>query len=54
VVCPNVHAQFTYANVEQHFDQDGWLRKVKFNQDEYDVFQIIDKIKEEFEKEIHY
>jgi len=54
VVCPNVHAQFTYANVEQHFDQDGWLRKVTFNQDEYDVFQIIDKIKEEFEKEIHY
>ena len=56
VVCPNVHAQFTYANVEHHFDQDGWLRKVKFNQDEYNVFQIIDqiKVKEEFEKEIHY
>jgi len=54
VVSPNIHAQFTYANFIQHFDNDGWLRKVKFNQNEYTVFQIIDNLPKEFEKEIHF
>jgi hypothetical protein len=54
VVSPNIHAQFTYANFEQYFDNDGWLRKVKFNQDEYTVYQIIDKLPKEFQKEIHF
>lgn len=53
VVSPNTHAQFTYANVEQYFDDEGWLRKVKFNGDEFNVFQIIDNLPQKFEKEIH-
>ena len=31
VVSSNVHAQFTYARVEEYFDGRGWLRRVKFN-----------------------
>lgn len=54
VVSPNIHAQFTYSAVRQKFDSDGWLRKVKFNQDEFSVFQIIDKINTDFYKETHY
>jgi len=54
VVCPNIHAQFTYASVQEYFDEDRWLRKVKFNNDEYVVYHIIDKIPKKFEKEIHY
>lgn len=54
VVSPNVHAQFTYANVEHYFDNEGWLRKVKFNRNEYQVFQIIDKLQSTFFKESHY
>jgi len=53
VVSPNIHAQFTYADVRQKFDRDGWLRKVKFNQDEFSVFQMIDKVNIDFIKEIH-
>ncbi len=54
VVSPNIHAQFTHANKEEFFDEEGWLRKVKFNQDQYFVNQIIDKLPKEFEKEVHY
>ena len=54
VVSPNVHAQFTYTNVEEIFDKEGWLRKVKFNKDEYPVKQIIDSLSKGFEKEIHF
>lgn len=54
VVSPNIHAQFTFANVEHTFDDNGWLRKVKFNLEEHDVFQIIDNLPMQFEKEIHY
>ncbi|MEO8399114.1 MAG: HNH endonuclease [Ignavibacteriaceae bacterium] len=53
VVSPNVHKQFTYSNLEQFFDNEGWIRKVKFNEDTYTVFQIIDKLPRFFEKEIH-
>jgi hypothetical protein len=53
VVSPNVHSQFTYANLEQKFDKEGWLRKVKFNTHSYNVFQIIDSLPKIFEKEIH-
>jgi len=31
VVSPNVHAQFTFAAVDQTFDEAGWLPQVKFN-----------------------
>ena len=54
VVSPNIHAQFTYAVVEEYFDGDGWLRRVKFNDQEFLVNHIIDKIPKKFEKEIHY
>lgn len=53
VVCPNIHAQFTYANTEQFFDSDGWLRMVKFNNDEYKVKQIVDTLPKSFQKELH-
>jgi len=54
VVCPNIHAQFTYAKVKEFFDQEGWLRKVKFNNEAYIVTHIIDQIPTKFEKEIHH
>ena len=54
VVSPNVHAQFTYAILEQQFDSDGWLRGVKFNDGFFKVNQIIDKLPKYFEKEVHF
>jgi hypothetical protein len=54
VVCPNIHALFTYAYVELYFDEEEWLRRVKFNNEEYNVIHIIDKIPNKFEKEIHF
>jgi hypothetical protein len=53
VVSPNVHAQFEYANVEERFDEECWLRKVKFNEREFSVKQFIDNIKITFSKEVH-
>jgi hypothetical protein len=54
VVSPNVHAQFTHSKLKQYFDNEGWLRKVNFGGDTNAVFQIIDKLPNIFEKEIHY
>lgn len=54
VVSPNIHAQFTYANLEQFFDRDGWLRKVIINNHEYKVKQCIDDLPRSFEKEVHF
>ena len=54
VVSPNVHAQFTHANVQQSFDNQGWLRAVKFNEEDYTVFQRIDDLQRTFQKEIHF
>lgn len=54
VVSPNIHAQFTHANLKQFFDNDGWLRKVRFNEETHSVFQIIDRLPKSFEKEIHF
>ena len=54
VVSPNVHAQFTYANLKEFFDEQGWLRHVKFNNDEFIVKQIVDNIPIKYKKEIHY
>lgn len=54
VVSPNIHAQFTYSNKVEHFDDHGWLRRVKFNEEEFNVFQFIDQIKQkQFVKEVH-
>ncbi|MEW5798399.1 MAG: HNH endonuclease signature motif containing protein [Bacteroidota bacterium] len=54
VVSPNVHAQFTYSNTEEYFDNEGWLRKVKFNDDEFFVRQAVDFIAKDYFKEVHY
>jgi hypothetical protein len=53
VVSPNVHAQFTHAKVEHMFDDDKWLRAVKFNDERFDVFEKIDCLQKTFAKEIH-
>jgi len=53
VVCPNIHAQFTFSNVEHFYDEENWLRKVAFNHQEFGVFQKIDAMPKFFEKEIH-
>ena len=53
VVCPNTHAQFTYSNVKHDFDKYGWLRKVKFNNEPNNIFQIIYELPSFFEKETH-
>jgi len=45
LVCANCHRQFEFANVERFFDERGWLAKVRFNQSEYLVKQVIDEIK---------
>lgn len=54
VVSSNIHAQFTYAFVKEFFDNDGWLRRVKFNDKMFVVNHIIDKIPKRFEKEVHF
>jgi hypothetical protein len=53
VVSPNTHAQFSYAFVEVSCDDDGWLRRVKFNDTEFRVTQVIDRIPVRYEKEVH-
>lgn len=41
VVCGNCHNQFEFADVETGFDQSGWLKRVRFNDRWYKVFQIL-------------
>lgn len=53
VVSPNVHAQFTHASIKHAFDDQNWLRRVSFNGDERSVFQIIDVLQVDFEKQVH-
>lgn len=54
LVSPNVHAQFTYTNLKEHFDEKGWLRRVQFNDENYPVKQAIDQIPDSFKKEVHF
>ncbi len=54
VVSPNTHAQFERCTIEQYFDDEGWLRSGKFNNNEFTVYQAIDKLKQNFEKEVHF
>ena len=55
IVSPNVHAMFTHANRAEYFDNDGWLRKVKFNGEEFNVYQAIDNfIDKYFVKDVHF
>lgn len=53
VVSPNVHAQFTWAEVEESFDDSGWLRDVKFNGESHRVFQIVGQLPAVFQKAVH-
>ena len=41
LVCANCHCQFEYANVEARYNKASWLVKVKFNESEYDVNQVV-------------
>lgn len=55
VVSPNIHAMFTHAICEEYFDNDGWLRKVKFNGEEFNIYQAIDNIQDKyFVKDVHF
>jgi len=55
VVSPNIHAMFTYSHYEEYFDNDGWLRKVKFNGEEFNVYQAIDNFRDKyFVKDVHW
>jgi len=55
VVSPNIHAMFTHANCTEYFDNGGWLRKVKFNGEEFNVYQAIDNfIDKYFTKDVHF
>ena len=54
VVSPNIHAMFTHACYAEYFDNDGWLRKVKFNDEEFNVYQAIDNFRDKyFVKDVH-
>ncbi len=53
VVSPNVHAQFTHAPVRETFDEEGWLREVSFNSENYKVTQAIDNLSKVFFKAVY-
>jgi hypothetical protein len=54
LVCANCHRQFEFANVFPAFNEQGWLIKVVFNKNQFDVNQIIEKERpEEYVKKIH-
>lgn len=54
LVCANCHRQFEFTNVEKYSDENGWLSKVCFNQNEYLIKQAINEIeKQEFIKTIY-
>lgn len=40
LVCANCHKQFTFANVYKHFDNNGWLLNVKFNERVFILNQV--------------
>jgi hypothetical protein len=54
VVSPNIHRQFHYADMTRFYDKDNWLRSVRFGDDYYAVFQVIDRLQGTFEKEVHF
>ncbi len=54
MVCANCHKQFTFANVEEKFD-NGWLTKVYFNKKEFLVNQaVLSKNVSKFYKYVHF
>jgi len=54
LVCANCHRQFEFAYVLPTFNEQGWLIKVIFNKNKFEINQIIDKEKpEEYIKKIH-
>jgi hypothetical protein len=53
VVCPNIHAQFTYGNYKNYFDEHGWLKKVDFDGQLLEVRQLLKDINKDFEKIVY-
>jgi len=54
VVCANCHNQFEYADIENEYNQDNWLLKVRFNDRVYPVTQNLLATKhEDFIKQLH-
>jgi len=49
---------FTHANCAEYFDNDGWIRKVKFNGEEFNVYQFYQSIDnfidKYFVKDVHF
>jgi hypothetical protein len=53
VVCPNIHAQFTYGNYKNYFNEDGWLEEVDFDGNLFKVKQVLKDVNTTFEKVIY-
>jgi hypothetical protein len=53
VICPNVHAQFGYSRLKEYYDNDGWLRRVQFDGNSYNVTQYVDSLPKKYSKEVH-
>ncbi|GHT34298.1 hypothetical protein FACS189427_01360 [Planctomycetales bacterium] len=51
---PNVHRQFHFATVTEPAYENGWLIYIRINEAEHKVFQRIDLLQKEFQKEVHY
>jgi hypothetical protein len=46
--------RFPKESCVEYFDNDGWLRKVKFNDEEFNVYQAIDNFRDKyFVKDVH-
>jgi len=43
LVCANCHRQFEFANVLHTFNDQGWLIKVIFNKNKFEIDQIIER-----------
>jgi len=41
VVCGNCHNQFEHSDTSLGFDEAGWLRQVRFNDRDYEVYQAL-------------
>ena len=53
VVSPNIHAQFTYRDHTNFFDDHGWLIRVDFGDRIYEVNQQLNKLDRSFKKTIY-
>lgn len=54
LVCANCHRQFEFAHVTPTFNEQRWLIQVVFNNNQFEINQIIKKVKpESYFKKIH-